>query len=152
MGTNGTPAEIMANKPMSGAEMAQDVEQRLFEAGITLSCLPSHGLKPSSRVSSWRDTLMDLDDLLTLVADEDLRPPVPSASKISRMDEAMGWVQAISAADQRRVVLLWMMIHPITHRHRLSWEKIGKRIGRSDKTAKSLFHRGLASITKKIYA
>lgn len=141
-----------ARMSLSGAEMAEEVERRLFEAGLTLACLPSHGLRPAGCGSSWQETLMELDDLLSLTAESEIRPPMPSAAAISRMDEAMGWASWIQNTAHRRVVLFWMMIHPVTQRHYLSWEQIGKKIGRSDKTAKSYFYRGLASITKKIYA
>ncbi|MFT9359547.1 DUF6362 family protein [Acetobacter okinawensis] len=140
-----------AHMPISGAEMAEEVERRLFEAGLTLACLPSHGLRPSSCGSSWQETLMELDDLLSLTAESQIRPPMPTSVEISRMDEALGWVQDIRNAAHRRVVLFWMMVHPVTQRHYMSWERIGEKIGRSDKTAKSYFYRGLASITKKIY-
>ena len=150
----GTQENLAANArmPLSGAEMAEQVERRLFEAGLTLACMPSHGLRPASGGSSWQETLMELDDLLSLTAESEIRPPMPSAAAIYRMDEAMGWASWIQNTAHRRVVLFWMMIHPITQRHYLSWEQIGKKIGRSDKTAKSYFYRGLASITKKIYA
>ena len=152
MGTNRTPAEMIACKPMNGAEMAHMVEHRLFEAGFTLACLPAHGIRPSSRCAAWGETLMDLDDLLSLTAESEIRPPMPSAAAISRMDEAFDWVQSIQDAGHRRVVLLWMMIHPLTRRHRYSWRQIGDTMGKNHHTIKSWFHRGLASITKKIYA
>lgn len=143
--------KTMSSTPLTGKEMAEEVERRLFEAGLTLAYLPSHGLRPACCGSSWQETLMELDDLLSLTAESEIRPPMPSAAAISRMDEAMGWVSWIQNTAHRRVVLFWMMIHPITQRHYLSWEQIGKKIGRSDKTAKSYFSSGLSAITKKIY-
>lgn len=147
--------DIMTEKarmPLSGAEMAEQVEHRLFEAGLTLACMPSHGLRPAGCGSSWQETLMELDDLLSLTAESEIRPPMPSAAAISRMDEAMGWVSWIQNTAHRRVVLFWMMIHPLSARHRYSWRQIGDRMGRDHKTVKSWFFRGIAEITKKTYA
>ncbi|WP_339077721.1 DUF6362 family protein [Acetobacter sp. AC2005] len=151
MGTAGTSLEMKAIKPISGQEMAQAVEDRLFEAGYTLACLPAHGVRPAGWGKGWGETLMDMDDLLTLVAESEVRPPMPTAAAITRMDEAFIWVQGISNFRHRRVVLLWMMIHPLSLRHRYSWRQIGSFLGVSDKTAKSWFFRGIADITKKNY-
>lgn len=137
---------------LTGAEMAQAVEQRLFDAGFTLACLPAHGIRPATYRAAWGDTLMDLEDLLVLSADSELRPPMPTASDISKMDEAMAWVQGIPDIGHRKAVLIWMMIHPLTRRHRYSWRQIAEMMGSNHHTVKSWFHRGLASITKKIYA
>jgi hypothetical protein len=140
-----------ARMPISGAEMAEEVERRLFEAGLTLACLPSHGLRPSSCGSSWQETLMELDDLLSLTAESQIRPPMPTSAEISRMDEALGWVSWIQNTAHRRVVLFWMMIHPLSGQHRYSWRQIGERMGRDHKTVKGWFYRGVAVITKKKY-
>lgn len=151
MGTAGTSLEMKAIKPISGQEMAQAVEDRLFEAGYTLACLPAHGVRPAGWGKGWGETLMDMDDLLTLTAESEVRPPMPTSAAITRMDEAFTWVQGISNDAWRRAILLWMMIHPLSHRHRYSWSKIGKVLGVSDKTAKTFFIRGIADITKKNY-
>ncbi|KXV68134.1 hypothetical protein AD951_12480 [Acetobacter malorum] len=142
----------MKPRPETAAEIVADAEARLFEAGITLASLPARGLTPSTRVSAWRDTLMDLDDLLSITGDEIVRPPIPSAAKISRMDEALNWVAGIPAENHRRVVLLWMMINPISRRHRYSWRQIGDQMRISHHTAKGWFSAGLSDITKKNYA
>lgn len=141
----------MKPRPETAAEIVADAEARLFEAGITLASLPARGLMPSTRVSAWRDTLMDLDDLLSITGDEIVRPPIPSAAKISRMDEALNWVAGIPAENHRRVVLLWMMINPISRRHRYSWRQIGSQMRISHVTAKGWFSAGLSDITKKNY-
>ncbi|MFT8471365.1 DUF6362 family protein [Acetobacter persici] len=141
----------MRPRPETAAEIVADAEARLFEAGVTLASLPARDLAPSTRVSAWRDTLMDLDDLLSITGDEIIRPPIPSAAKISRMDEALNWVAGIPAENHRRVVLLWMMINPISGRHRYSWRVIGGKMGISHHTAKGWFSAGLSAITKKNY-
>ncbi|MCP1271226.1 DUF6362 family protein [Acetobacter cerevisiae] len=142
----------MKPRPETAAEIVADAEARLFEAGITLASLPARGLMPSTRVSAWRDTLMDMDDLLSITGDEIVRPPIPSAAKISRMDEALNWVAGIPAENHRRVMLLWMMINPISRRHRYSWRQIGDQMRVSHHTAKGWFSAGLSDITKKNYA
>lgn len=141
----------MKARPETAADIVADAEARLFEAGITLASLPARGLAPSTRVSAWRETLMDLDDLLSIQGDEVVRPAIPSAAKISRMDETLCWVADIKAENHRRVVLLWMMINPLSRRHRYSWRQIGTQMGISHVTAKGWFSAGLSDITKKNY-
>ena len=73
---------------------------RLEEAGATLLSLPSTGY-------STRLTMSHLDVVPSVLeaAGPDrsgLRPATPSASRISRMDEALGWIALIPA--DRRVI------------------------------------------------
>lgn len=151
MGTAGTSLEMKAIKPISGQEMAQAVEERLFEAGYTLACLPAHGVRPAGWGKGWGETLMDMDDLLTLTAESEVRPPMPTSAAITRMDETFIWVQGISNASHRRVVLLWMMIHPLSRQHRYSWRQIGSVLGKRHETVKGWFYKAVAEITKKNY-
>ncbi|MBO1361521.1 hypothetical protein J2D73_17180 [Acetobacter sacchari] len=136
---------------MTGAEMVVWIEQRLLDAACTLAALPAHGLRPSSKGASWGDTLMELEDLLTLTGSDVIRPVIPSAAAISQMDEALEWVSWITDAGQRRVVLFWMMVHPISRRHLFSWRDIGSRMSVSHVTAKRWHSSGLAVITRKIF-
>lgn len=108
-------------------------------------------MRPSSKGASRDDTLMELEDLLTLTGSDVIRPAVPSAAAISQMDEALEWVSWITDPGQRRVVLFWMMVHPISRRHLFSWRDIGSRMSVSHVTAKRWHSSGLAVITRKIF-
>lgn len=145
----GTEGNQTADRPMTGAEMVVWVEQRLLDAACTLAALPSHGLRPSSKGASWGDTLMELEDLLTLTGSEVIRPAIPSAAAISRMDEALGWISWITDAGHRRAVLFWMMVHPISRRHLFSWREIAARMGINRSTAQRWHSAALSVIVRK---
>ena len=72
---------------------AQYVICRLEEAGMTLLALPDTGYSTRLRTST-------LDIVRTALenygwSDKRVRPPVPSAARITRMDEALGWIPLI---------------------------------------------------------
>src|SRR6201999_3067046 len=72
---------------------ADFVIYRLEEAGATLLALPGTGWSTRLRTSS-------LDIVRTALeaygwTEARIRPPVPSAEKITRMDEAMSWIPLI---------------------------------------------------------
>jgi hypothetical protein len=56
-----------------------------------------------------------------------IRPAVPSAEKIDRMDEAMAWITLIQSSQYvlRRVIGARSLVHPITDRHLYSWRRLG---------------------------
>jgi hypothetical protein len=64
-----------------------------------------------------------------------LRPPIPSAARISRMDEALGWIPLIPRDRYvlRRIVGARCLVSPITERHLYSWRRIGDLLGADHK-------------------
>src|SRR3954469_3058451 len=69
------------------------VTYRLEEAGATLLALPGSGWSTRMRGSSLEIVRAAVDSYGW--PDGRIRPPVPSAARITRMDEAMGWLQLI---------------------------------------------------------
>jgi len=94
---------------------------RLEEAGETLLALPGTGYSTRLRTSS-------LDIVRTALenygwSDDRVRPPVPSSTKITRMDETLAWILLIPRENYvlRRIVGARCLVSPVTERHLFSW-------------------------------
>lgn len=122
------------------------VIQRLEQAGAALLALPGTGWSTRLRTSS-------LDIVRTAMesygwSTKRLRPPVPSAVDISRMDEAMGWI-ALIPLDRyvlRRIVGARCLVHPITQRHLFPWRRVAAAIGADHKAVQRWHAQGIALI------
>jgi Domain of unknown function (DUF6362) len=125
---------------------------RLEEAGATLLALPASGYSTRLRSSSleivrtaaeaygWSDALV--------------RPAVPSAEKIDRMDEAMGWISLIPIDRHviRRVVGARSLVHPITDRYLYPWRRLGKALGADHKAVQRWHAQGIGMIVDGLHA
>lgn len=109
---------------------ARFVCYRLEEAGQTLLALPAKGCLPSGVRSAWPDFANAAIDAYGWETAE-LKPAIPSATAITRMDEAYRWVQLIPAdrRSHRRIVLMRSLVSPRTERHIWSWRRIGAACG-----------------------
>jgi len=122
------------------------VIQRLEQAGAALLALPGTGWSTRLRTSS-------LDIVRTAMesygwSTKRLRPPVPSAIDISRMDEAMGWITLIPLDRYvlRRIVGARSLVHPITQRHLFPWRRVATAIGADHKAVQRWHAQGIALI------
>jgi hypothetical protein len=125
---------------------------RLEEAGSTLLALPSGGYSLRARVSHW-DVLPDY------VAGGGerggrVRPPVPSASRISRMDEALGWIALIPKERYvlRRIVGARCLVSPVTERHLFSWRRLGGVLGADHKAVQRWHAQGIDMLVAAVGA
>ncbi len=139
---------------------AQMVVYRLEEAGRTLLSLPPSGYSTRLRTSSI--------DLLRSALDPEvcgpsaiapgqqapLRPPVPSASRITRMDEAFEWVVLIPRDRYviRRIVGSRALVSPLTERHLFSWRRIGTLLGADHKAIQRWHAQGIDMIVAAVNA
>lgn len=107
---------------------------RLEEAGATLLALPHSGFSTAAR-RFWPDMLRD--SFIDLPADGPMRPPVPPAARISRMDEAFGWIGLIPVERVvlRRIVGARALVHPVTERHLFPWRRVGRLVGADHRAA-----------------
>ncbi len=116
---------------------------RLEEAGATLLALPQTGWSTGLRTSS-------LDIVRTAAenygwAQGRVRPPMPSAAKITRMDTAMGWI-ALIPLDRyvlRRIVGARSLVHPVTDRHLFAWRRLGATMGADHKAVQRWHKQGI---------
>ena len=129
---------------------ADFVVYRLEEAGATLLALPGTGYSTRLRSSA-------LDIVRTALeaygwGEARIRPPVPPADKISRMDEAMGWIPLIPLNRHvlRRVVGARSLVHPITDRHLFPWRRLGAALGADHKAVQRWHAQAIGMIVQAL--
>ena len=137
----------------NGYEIDADfVIYRLEEAGATLLALPNTGWSTRLRTSSLEIVRTTLEAYGW--NDACIRPLVPSAEKISRMDEAMSWIPLIPP-DRfvlRRIVGARSLVHPVTDRHLFPWRRLGKALGADHKAIQRWHVQGIAMIVQALKA
>ena len=143
----------IAPKPVMPEPVAYDrpvdsdyVIYRLEEAGMTLLALPGTGWTTRMRQSSVEIVRTALE---TQGWDTGrVRPAVPSAAKIDRMEEAMGWLALIPRERYvlRKIVGARSLVHPVTDRHVFPWRRLGKAMGSDHKAVQRWHAQGVAII------
>ena len=132
--------------PDGAPATAEWVIGRLEEAGATLLALPNTG--PSTRlVQSGLEWVRDVRESYA-PARTRLRPAVPSAAHITRMDQAYRWVSRIPEDRYvlRRVVGARSLVHPMTGRYLYSWRRLGVAIGADHKAVQRWHSQGIDMI------
>jgi hypothetical protein len=120
---------------------AETIMARLHEAGATLQALPTTG--PSLRMKTQQfGALQDIVPLTDRNNNKRMRPPVPSAEQITRMDDALSWL-ALIPDDRyvlRRIVALRSITNPMTGAHLYSWQRIADKV-HADSRAIKQWHK-----------
>ncbi|GAB0115330.1 DUF6362 family protein [Acidisoma sp. C75] len=118
----------------------------LEEAGSTLLSLPPSGFSPRLRTSSL-PMLREATEAYGWQPAE-IRPPMPSAARISRMDRAMSYISLIPQDRYvlRRIVGCRALVHPITGRHVYSWRRLGEALGADHKAVQRWHAEGIRII------
>ena len=125
---------------------AEAVIERLEEAGRTLLSLPNSG--PSTRlVQSGLEWVRDASEQYGRVAAR-VRPSIPDAAQISRMDQALAWIPLIPVDKYvlRRIVGARCLINPLTCRHVYSWRRLGTAMGADHKAVQRWHSQGIAML------
>jgi len=152
--SDGEQALARANADGSGAVVldAEYVTWRLEEAGRALLALPHTGHSTRLRTSS-------LDIVRTAMeaygwGEKRVRPPVPSAAQITRMDEAYAWLQLIPQEKfvLRRIVGARSLVNPLTDRHLFPWRRLGAALGADHKAVKRWWAEGVDRIVAALAA
>ena len=146
------PANGAANGAGIGAALdAEAVVARLEEAGETLLCLPAGGYTTKLRTSTWT-VLDDAAEAYGYGTVGRLRPPVPDAARISRMDVALGWL-ALIPDDRfvlRRIVGSRMLVSPTTGRHLFPWRRLGTLLGADHKAVQRWHGQGIGLLVQAL--
>ena len=116
----------------------------LEDAMITLLALPPGGY--STRLAQGRhDVLQDLDE----EGDKDeggksirIRPAVPSAAKVTAMDEILSWLAYIPNRPIRRIVALRSYTHRGSGKPK-SWRSIAEIVNADYRTVQAWHGRGI---------
>jgi hypothetical protein len=108
---------------------------RLEDAGRVLLALPLRGHSTAVRTGHPEVVHEAIEAYGWNVSQS--RPPVPSADRITRMDEALAWLGLIPEERRalRRIVGRRMLVHPLNDRHLYSWRQIGDELRISHHTA-----------------
>lgn len=143
--------------PISLAEAItrDSVILRLEEAGRTLLSLPNTG--PSTRlVQSGMEWVRDAAETggVMAAARVKLRPAVPSAQEITRMDEALAWIPMIPLDRYvlRRVVGARSLVSPMTGRHLYTWRRLGVALGADHKAVQRWHGQGVDRVVALLRA
>jgi hypothetical protein len=122
---------------------AATVIQRLEECGRTLLALPAGGY--STKMRSF-----NLDVVRSAVEaygweGGKLRPAVPSAAHITRMDVALRWVQLIPQDRYvlRRIVGARSLVNPLTDKHLFPWRRLAATLGADHKAVQRWHAQGI---------
>ena len=143
--TNFSPSDSprdTACRPMD----AQLVTARLEEAGATLLALPGTGWTTKLRASSLEIVRTAIENYGW--TETRVRPAIPSAARISRMDEAMGWITLIPLDRYvlRRIVGARSLVSPTTDRYLFPWRRLAAVLGADHKAVQRWHRQGIDMI------
>jgi len=119
---------------------------RLEEAGATLLALPGTGWTTKLRESPLEIVRTAIENYGW--SDKRLRPAVPSAARITRMDEVMGWITLIPLDRYvlRRIVGARSLVSPTTDRHLFPWRRLAATLGADHKAVQRWHQQGIDMI------
>ena len=143
---NGAPIGAPPDVPTDAPTDAATLVARLEEAGRTLLALPHQGPSPRLRTSAWQVLSGAMEGEGAPIAR--VRAALPGSARISRMDEALGWI-ALIPPDRivlRRIVGLRALVHPLTERHLYPWRRLGAALGADHKAVQRWHGQGIALI------
>src|SRR5208283_2721969 len=143
--TNLSPSDS-ARDTACGPLDPEFVTARLEEAGATLLALPGTGWTTKLRASSLEIVRAAIENYGW--TDTRVRPAIPSAARISRMDEAMGWITLIPLDRYvlRRIVGARSLVSPTTDRHLFPWRRVAAAIGADHKAVQRWHRQGIDMI------
>ena len=122
---------------------AETVIYRLEEAGSTLLALPNTG--PTTKLRTGGLEIVREAAESYGWTEGRARPAIPSAQKITRMDEAMAWIGLISRdrVVLRRIVGARSLVSPLTERHLFSWRRLAGVVGADHKAVQRWHAQGI---------
>lgn len=129
---------------------ADQLTVRLEEAGATLLALPGTGWSTRLRGSNLEIVRSALESYGW--TEKQICPSVPSAARITRMDEALGWISLIPLDRYvlRRIVGARSLVHPITERHLYPWRRLATALGADHKAVKRWHGQGIDLIVARL--
>lgn len=84
-----------------------------------------------------------------------VRPAVPSAARITRIDEALAWIQLIKKDRSyvlRRIVGARALVHPVSDRYLFSWRRLASAVGADHKAVQRWHAQGIDLIVAALNA
>ncbi len=131
---------------------ATSITARLEQAGMTLLALPGSGW--STRLKSSNLEIVRTAAESYGWSTQRIRPPVPSAARISEMDEVLGWISLIPLERYvlRRIVGARSLVNPLTEKHLFPWRRLGAVLGADHKAVQRWHREGIGLIVKALTA
>ena len=125
---------------------------RLEEAGRTLLALPGTGWSTRLRSTQLEMVRTALESYGW--GTRPVRPAVPSAARITRMDEALAWIPLIKQERYvlRRIVGARALVHPISDRYLFSWRRLATVVGADHKAVQRWHAQGIDLIVAALNA
>ena len=134
---------INEHTPDGEPATAEWIIARLEEAGATLLSLPNSGPSPRLAQASleWIRSAAESYGFHRAK----VRPAVPSAAHITRMDQTYRWVSRLPQDKYvlRRVVGARSLVNPMTGRHLYSWRRLGIAVGADHKAVQRWHAQGI---------
>jgi len=130
------------------------VQARLEEAGRTLLALPQSGYTTGMRTNAATLIRHMIEAEGGEPVPSRVRPPVPSAAGITRMDEALAWIPLIPRDHivLRRIVGARALVNPLTDRHLYTWRRLGAMLGADHKAVQRWHAQGVDMIVSALNA
>lgn len=130
---------------------SETVIARLEAAGRTLLSLPASGYGTGLRTARYDVVRTALEGYGWQNARGEavrLRPPTPTATEISAMDQAFGWLSLIPADRYvlRRIVSARALVNPLTGRHLFAWRRLAMALGADHKAVQRWHAQGVGLI------
>jgi hypothetical protein len=133
-----------------GGITAEEVVARLEAAGTTLLAMPSTGYTTHLRQMKFDivHTALEAYGWQSAMA----RPPRPSPSDISAMDEAFSWLGAIPEERYllRRILGARALVHPLTERYIYPWRRLAKVLGTDHKSVQRWHAQAVAMVVEAL--
>ena len=133
---------------------ARLVVTRLEQAGRTLLALPNSGFSTGVRLNAATlfQHMVEADGVEAVP--NRMRAPVPPASRITEMDEALAWIPLIprDRSVLRRIVGARSLVNPLTERHLYPWRRLGSMLGADHKAVQRWHTQGVAIIVGALNA
>ena len=132
---------------------AEALITRLEDAGRTLLALPNTGYTTKLRTTQL-DILATAVEAYATTQTARLRPAMPDAQRITRMDEALAWIPLIPRDRYvlRRIVGARALVSPVTERHLYTWRRLGILLGADHKAIQRWHGEGIALIRAALAA
>ncbi len=135
----------------AGGMDAEAIVARLEEAGATLLALPMRGYSPQLRTGAL-EIVRAANEAYGWDGNTRLRPPAPSAARITRMDEAFAWLGLIPDDRYvlRRIAAARALTHPLTGRHLYPWRRLGAALGADHKAVQRWHEEAIGLIARAL--
>lgn len=124
---------------------------RLEEAGAALLALQVSGTKPAGLKAAWPEYIRQSAESYGY-SGLALKPALPDSLAISRMDEALGWLNLIPNDRYvlRRLVGARMMVSPRTGRYLYTWAQIARLLGCDVRVLRRWHEQGIGIICQEL--